>query len=99
MSEVLNRILARLEECSHLQLDWDSCGGAPVSLVSLEKAREYAEHCVAVFWAPGGFYPNTWKKVSTGESFETLTLNPSIDCTRGGGCKFHGWVKDGQVTW
>ena len=35
----------------------------------------------------------TWAR--TGESFETLTLSPSI--LRVGGCGWHGWVRNGEV--
>lgn len=35
-----------------------------------------------------------WQR--TGEDFETLTLHPSIQ--RVGGCGYHGWVKNGEVT-
>lgn len=35
----------------------------------------------------------TWKR--TGDSFETLTLSPSLQ--RVGGCGWHGWVRDGEV--
>lgn len=33
-----------------------------------------------------------------GETFETLTLDPSIQASRrGGGCGWHGWIRNGQV--
>ena len=35
----------------------------------------------------------------SGETFESLTTNPSINCDHGGPCTFHGWIKNGQVTW
>lgn len=39
-------------------------------------------------------YPQTtWKR--TGETFETLTLTPSIQ--RVGGCAWHGFITDGEV--
>jgi hypothetical protein len=38
-----------------------------------------------------------WQRV--GESFETLTLTPSILRTRQyGGCGWHGWISNGDVT-
>lgn len=37
--------------------------------------------------------PNTWKR--TGDTFETLTLKPSIK--RLDNCKWHGWVTNGEV--
>lgn len=36
----------------------------------------------------------TWE--CTGSTFEDLTLSPSIQ--RVGGCAWHGWVKNGEVT-
>lgn len=39
--------------------------------------------------------PN-WKR--TGESFDTLTLSPSIlRSTKNGGCGWHGWIRNGEV--
>jgi hypothetical protein len=35
----------------------------------------------------------TWDR--TGETFETLTLSPSLQ--RMDGCKWHGWVRNGEV--
>jgi hypothetical protein len=34
-----------------------------------------------------------WQR--TGETFETLTLSPSIQ--RIGGCGWHGWIRNGEV--
>ena len=40
-----------------------------------------------------------WTKVS-GSSIADITINPSINCdVDNSGCKFHGWVKEGKVTW
>ena len=33
----------------------------------------------------------------TGDSFETMTLEPSILVTTPGGCGWHGWVRNGEV--
>lgn len=33
----------------------------------------------------------------SGSTLDDLTLSPSIDCTRGGGCTFHGFVSSGNV--
>ncbi len=40
----------------------------------------------------------------TGDSFDTLTFSPSIDATKDKqgkptGCKFHGYITNGEVTW
>lgn len=37
----------------------------------------------------------TWKR--TGDTFETLTLEPSILRKDPAGCGWHGWVKNGEV--
>lgn len=40
---------------------------------------------------------HTWQR--TGDDFATLTLHPSIKRDRAkGGCGWHGWVKNGEVT-
>lgn len=45
--------------------------------------------------APPGEEPRPrWRR--TGETFETLTLTPSIDASKGG--HWHGFVTNGQVT-
>jgi len=33
----------------------------------------------------------------TGETFDTLTLSPSILRTKPPGCGWHGWITDGEV--
>ena len=39
----------------------------------------------------------TWER--TGDSFETLTVSPSIlRSTERGGCGWHGWIRSGEVT-
>lgn len=35
----------------------------------------------------------------TGETLDSLTINPSIDCSGTPSCSFHGWIKNGEVTW
>ncbi len=38
-----------------------------------------------------------WKR--TGDTFETLTLHPSVHMVKEkGGCGWHGWIKNGEVT-
>lgn len=34
---------------------------------------------------------------ASGEDLDSLTLSPSVDCTKGGGCAFHGWVSHGEA--
>lgn len=36
---------------------------------------------------------HTWER--TGDTFETLTLSPSIN--RLDGCKWHGWIRNGEI--
>lgn len=39
----------------------------------------------------------TWSR--TGDTFEALTLSPSIHRVKEkGGCGWHGWIKNGEVT-
>jgi len=53
---------------------------------------------VVIHWKqpPGWRSLTLWDK--TGDDFQHLTLSPSLDGTHAG-CKFHGWVKNGRVTW
>lgn len=39
---------------------------------------------------------NTWAR--TGNTFETLTLSPSIQRADPGGCRWHGFLRDGVFT-
>ena len=43
---------------------------------------------------PSGSFVNHWKR--TGESFETMTLSPSIDASAYG--HWHGFITNGEVT-
>jgi hypothetical protein len=56
-------------------------------------------HQITVPWAAPSPFSNghLWTLVDSNP--ETLTLSPSVDCTLGGGCKFHGWVQGGMVRW
>lgn len=40
--------------------------------------------------------PSRWSV--SGHGLDDLTLSPSIDGTRGGGCRWHGWVQNGVAT-
>lgn len=42
-------------------------------------------------------YP-LWQAVGVA-SLDTLTVSPSIDATKSGACLFHGWIRNGLVTW
>lgn len=39
------------------------------------------------------------KWTRNGEDLERLTLTPSINATKSGDCKFHGFITDGVVIW
>ena len=58
----------------------------------------HAGHSLLVTWAENTIHKIHWDK--TGDTFETLTLSPSINCKHSDdGCQFHGFVKNGLVTW
>lgn len=46
---------------------------------------------------PDDAFPLPGRWTFTGETLDTLTLNPSVHVT-GPGCGWHGWVKDGDAT-
>ena len=57
-------------------------------------------HMIMVVWKPPTIHTSgaIWKK--TGDNIENITIRPSINCdTEESTCKFHGWVKNGTVTW
>lgn len=41
---------------------------------------------------PGGVH---WRR--TGEDFESMTLSPSIAHDAGNGCKWHGFIRNGEI--
>lgn len=57
-----------------------------------EDHRCYVPFQVAIDGGPC-LEPKGWQR--TGETFETLTLAPSI--LRVGGCGWHGWIRNGEV--
>lgn len=58
-------------------------------------------HSIAVSWKLPSYHQNgtyLWRK--TGTSVDDISLEPSINLDLDGStCKFHGWVKNGEVTW
>lgn len=59
-------------------------------------------HSIRVPMSPEGIGKDRWGSPiwkRTGETAETLTISPSINCSSPGGCKFHGWIKNGVVSW
>jgi hypothetical protein len=68
--------------------DCPACGNGPEGKLAC---------MLHVQWAsPWRVNQHLWTKA--GDSFDNLTLSPSIDATMGG-CKFHGWIQDGIVRW
>src|SRR5574341_1186539 len=67
--------------------------------VSFDCPDGCGEHCFIPFENPldGGppIYPERVRWQRTGESFETLTLMPSI--LRMGGCRWHGFITNGEI--
>jgi hypothetical protein len=71
-----------------------------------EEGRGYIEgdHYILVFFsnprgaavAPVELDKNP-RWLMTGTSIDDLTLSPSVDCTKGGGCSFHGFVQNGDA--
>lgn len=57
-------------------------------------------HGIVVSWVPPSLFLSgaIWKK--TGDSIDNITIHPSINCaTKGSSCMFHGWVRNGKVSW
>ena len=66
-------------------------------------------HMIMISWNPPSLFKSgaIWKK--TGTTLEDVTISPSINCdvpwenSKGNmqesNCKFHGWVRNGQVEW
>ena len=60
-------------------------------------------HMVGVPYGPSGIPYEVggpvWEHVS-GSTIDDITLSPSINCdTPTSGCTFHGWVRNGIVSW
>lgn len=57
-------------------------------------------HYIEAHWAgPSPFPSGAMWRLESAPDFALLTLSPSIDLTRTSNCTFHGWVRDGVVTW
>lgn len=65
-------------------------GSEPKPLMS-NKEKHLHVHELRTFDVPPGFL---WQR--QGETFETLTLSPSVDASASG--HWHGWVRNGEVT-
>jgi hypothetical protein len=68
---------------------------------------ELIGHGIMVSWLPPSLYEGgrgaLWSR--TGSTIDDISISPSINCDvpcedgSPSPCKFHGWVKDGKVTW
>ena len=54
-------------------------------------------HGIMVSWMPPSMTMRGFIWNKTGDNINNISIFPSIDCTQGGRCKFHGWVKEGKV--
>lgn len=61
----------------------------PKPLMSNKDQRRHV-HDLGTFDVPPG---TLWGR--TGETFETLTLNPSVDASQAG--HWHGWIRNGEA--
>lgn len=58
-----------------------------------EDHRLFIPFAVALDGSPGSYGEKGWQR--TGDTFETLTLRPSV--LRVGGCKWHGFITNGEA--
>lgn len=65
-------------------------GTDPKPLMTFQEKHRHV-HDMRTFDVPPGFL---WQR--EGETFETLTLSPSVDASAAG--HWHGWVRNGEVT-
>lgn len=65
-------------------------GSEPKPLMTNKEKHQHV-HELRTFDIPPGFL---WQR--QGETFETLTLSPSVNASASG--HWHGWVRNGQVT-
>lgn len=73
-----------------LGIQFTSIGSEPKPPMSLEDKLRHV-HELRTFDVPPGV---VWQR--TGETFETLTLTPSVDASASG--HWHGFVRAGEVT-
>jgi hypothetical protein len=82
-----------LAEAQGLQLDCPKCQPYPHGVIVTFRDRGALDHQGSQTHKGK---PSRW--AVSGRSFEDLTLQPSIDCTHGGGCTWHGFITNGDVT-
>lgn len=83
--------LAQPEKQTRLAVQFaNPIGCEPKSLMTNKQKTEHV-HELRTFDVPPGFL---WQRI--GETFETLTLTPSVDCSASG--HWHGFINAGVVT-
>lgn len=59
-------------------------------------------HMILIWFADRGAPAECWPKarwrISGGDSFENLSVSPSIDLTRGDPDEWHGFITNGEIT-
>ena len=58
--------------------------------------KGHVEFTVAIDGQPWAVESPRWER--TGDTFETMTLSPSINRPKPQGCGWHGWIRNGEVT-
>lgn len=82
-----------LAEAQGIQFDCPKCQPYPHGIIVTFRDRGTLDHQGSQS-AHGG--PSRWTVAGTG--FADLSCQPSIDCTKGGGCTFHGYITNGEAT-
>lgn len=54
-------------------------------------------HKIPVAFAENRIFPKPVWRVENPDDFEKITIHPSINCQPS--CPFHGWIRNGEVTW
>lgn len=85
--------VATLAEAQGIQFDCPRCQPYPHGLMVTFEGRGALDH-QGSHGSKG--QPTRWSV--SGSGFDDLTLTPSIDATAGGGCTFHGFITNGQVS-
>ena len=82
-----------------LDPDFDPIDGANALMFDCPVCTGTAAHSIAVTFEAPSLFPSgaIWKCLDDNQN--TFTVSPSIDCDRGDGCSFHGFVENGVVRW
>ena len=81
-----------LAEAQGIQFDCPVCQPYPHGIIVTFRDRGAADHQGS---RSSAGTPSRW--VVTGTGFTDLSCQPSIDCTAGGGCMFHGYITNGEA--